>query len=289
MNAAATFLTFGHLRSATTVNALPKMPTIIIRIVRTAARLSNGRPNLKVKTYTISLRFHFLISISGEIIILSFEYRNAMEMNTFLMAVHASQLCVTLWPGVETAAAAAPLHIAMHIHHNKPRPLSNPPRGRKHWKWAPIQIECFISKEAHKVKDTYIFRLSINESPEIMKLTKTDKGSEKPKHLTLWARATSCRDCMRKLRRLHIHTHSRRPPRNRNSLDKWVIKPFNDTRDAVHSTYEQWTRISCEWKLFLNERKKHKTNGKETSHTVATHWILINCSLTHLLAQLYLA
>lgn len=47
MNAAATFLTLGHLSSATTVNAFPKMPTIIIRIVNTAAKFSNGRPNLK--------------------------------------------------------------------------------------------------------------------------------------------------------------------------------------------------------------------------------------------------
>lgn len=49
MNAAATFLTFGHLSSATTVNALPKMPTIIMRMVITAAKFSNGRPNLKIE------------------------------------------------------------------------------------------------------------------------------------------------------------------------------------------------------------------------------------------------
>lgn len=103
MNAAATFLTFGHLSSATTVNALPKMPTIIIRIVSMAAKLSNGRPNLKVNG-TISLRFHFtnimrqnydFIALNIVMrILLYFIIMNVMEMN-FLMAVHASQLCVT--------------------------------------------------------------------------------------------------------------------------------------------------------------------------------------------------
>lgn len=80
-------------------------------------------------------------------------------------------------------AVAATLHIAMHIHNSKP--FSDSPRRREHRNWPLIQIERFIFKETHKVKDTYIFRLSINESPEIMKLTKTDKEYEKPKHLTL--------------------------------------------------------------------------------------------------------
>lgn len=47
INAAATFLTFGHLHSATIVSRLPHMPTTIIRIVITAANVRSGRENLK--------------------------------------------------------------------------------------------------------------------------------------------------------------------------------------------------------------------------------------------------
>lgn len=47
MKAAATFLTLGHLRSATTVKEFPKIPTIIIVIVAVAANVNNGLENLK--------------------------------------------------------------------------------------------------------------------------------------------------------------------------------------------------------------------------------------------------
>ncbi len=47
INAAATFLTLGHLQSATIVNKFPHIPTIIIRIVITAANVRSGRANLK--------------------------------------------------------------------------------------------------------------------------------------------------------------------------------------------------------------------------------------------------
>lgn len=49
MNAAATFRTFGHLSNASTVNEFPQIPTIIIKMVATAAKFNNGRPNLKTK------------------------------------------------------------------------------------------------------------------------------------------------------------------------------------------------------------------------------------------------
>lgn len=49
INAAATFLTLGHLQSATIVNRLPHIPTIIIRIVITAANVRSGRANLQEK------------------------------------------------------------------------------------------------------------------------------------------------------------------------------------------------------------------------------------------------
>lgn len=84
----------------------------------------------------------------------------------------------------------------------------------------------FGFKEAHKVKDTYssFFGFSINESPEIMKLTKTDKRNERKKtrtkHLSRRAQTVN-RNCARNR---HIHTlciHStRRTIRNRNSLHK---------------------------------------------------------------------
>lgn len=47
INAAATFRTFGHLIKATIVRRFPKMPTIIIRIVSTAATVNNGLENLE--------------------------------------------------------------------------------------------------------------------------------------------------------------------------------------------------------------------------------------------------
>lgn len=46
MKAAATFRTFGHFIKATMVNRLPKMPTIMIKIVRMAAMVNNGLENL---------------------------------------------------------------------------------------------------------------------------------------------------------------------------------------------------------------------------------------------------
>lgn len=49
INAAATFRTFGHFSNAITVNKLPQIPITIIKIVAIAAKLSNGRPNLKMK------------------------------------------------------------------------------------------------------------------------------------------------------------------------------------------------------------------------------------------------
>lgn len=47
IKAAATFRTFGHLSSAITVNKFPQMPTIIIKMVTTAAQVNSGRLNLK--------------------------------------------------------------------------------------------------------------------------------------------------------------------------------------------------------------------------------------------------
>lgn len=46
IKAAATLRTLGHLISATMVNRLPKIPTIMINIVRMAATVNSGRENL---------------------------------------------------------------------------------------------------------------------------------------------------------------------------------------------------------------------------------------------------
>lgn len=46
MKAAATFLTFGHLRRATIVKRLPKTPTIIIITAKTAAVVNSGLEKL---------------------------------------------------------------------------------------------------------------------------------------------------------------------------------------------------------------------------------------------------
>lgn len=62
MNAAATFRTFGHLSSATIVNKLPHMPTIMISIVITAANVSNGRPNLdRIYSYLVEYKTKFVL------------------------------------------------------------------------------------------------------------------------------------------------------------------------------------------------------------------------------------
>lgn len=50
INAAATFRTFGHFSNAITVNKFPQIPTIIMSIVAAAAKFSNGRPNLELKS-----------------------------------------------------------------------------------------------------------------------------------------------------------------------------------------------------------------------------------------------
>lgn len=49
MKAAATFRTLGHFIKATIVRRLPKIPTIIITMVSTAAAVSNGLENLQMK------------------------------------------------------------------------------------------------------------------------------------------------------------------------------------------------------------------------------------------------
>lgn len=66
INAAATFLTLGHLQSATIVSRLPQIPTIIIRIVITAANVRRGRANLKE-----NIGFYHLLKItkSGGIVL----------------------------------------------------------------------------------------------------------------------------------------------------------------------------------------------------------------------------
>lgn len=46
MKAAATFLTRGHLRSATIVSRFPRIPTTIIKTVMVAAKSSKGLENL---------------------------------------------------------------------------------------------------------------------------------------------------------------------------------------------------------------------------------------------------
>lgn len=50
IKAAATFRTFGHFKRAITVNKFPQMPTIIMMIVAAAAKFSNGRPNLELRS-----------------------------------------------------------------------------------------------------------------------------------------------------------------------------------------------------------------------------------------------
>jgi hypothetical protein len=47
MKAAATFLTRGHLMSATIVSRLPRIPTTMINTVTVAAKSSNGLENLQ--------------------------------------------------------------------------------------------------------------------------------------------------------------------------------------------------------------------------------------------------
>lgn len=47
MKAAATFLTRGHLRSATIVSRFPRIPTTIIKTVMVAAKSSKGLENLE--------------------------------------------------------------------------------------------------------------------------------------------------------------------------------------------------------------------------------------------------
>lgn len=47
MKAAATFLTRGHLMSATMVSRFPRIPTTMIKTVMVAAKSSNGLENLK--------------------------------------------------------------------------------------------------------------------------------------------------------------------------------------------------------------------------------------------------
>lgn len=46
IKAAATFLTLGHLTNANIVSKLPNIPTNIISIVETAAKVSKDRENL---------------------------------------------------------------------------------------------------------------------------------------------------------------------------------------------------------------------------------------------------
>lgn len=60
IKAAATFRTFGHFRSATMVKRLPQIPTTMIKIVITAAKVRRGRGNLKMK--------------------IKFKYSNALEV-----------------------------------------------------------------------------------------------------------------------------------------------------------------------------------------------------------------
>lgn len=47
IKAAATFRTLGHFSRATTVNAFPKIPTIMMAMVKTAAMVNSHRGNLK--------------------------------------------------------------------------------------------------------------------------------------------------------------------------------------------------------------------------------------------------